>query len=114
MENPTAAEVEPPGLQRGEGHQASVVVDCRDQLCPKPILMVKRAFAAAPVGETLEVVVNERVAKENVLKYCWNHGQEVFRSYEDGPDFHILVRRGPEALVEKPMPVVGPCGARWD
>jgi TusA-related sulfurtransferase len=89
-------------------------VDCRDLLCPKPILMVKKALADASLNQVLEVIVNEHVSKENVLKYCWNHGQEVFRSYEDGPDFHIFVKKSPEVRVEKPMPVVGPCGARWD
>ncbi|MGA2200268.1 MAG: sulfurtransferase TusA family protein [Nitrososphaerales archaeon] len=94
--------------------QVASIVDCRDQLCPKPILMVKRALSDAALSQTLEVIVNEHVSKENVLKYCWNHGQEVFRSYEDGPDFHIFVKKSPEVKVEKPMPVIGPCGARWD
>ncbi len=96
-----------------EGKVANVV-DCRDQLCPKPILMVKKALSDAQLSQTLEVIVNEHVSKENVLKYCWNHGQEVSRSYEDGPDFHIFVKKSPEVRVEKPMPVIGPCGARWD
>jgi len=89
-------------------------VDCRDQLCPKPILMVKRSLTEAPLGDVLEVIVNEHVSKENVLKYCWNHGQEVLKSYDSGPDFHIFVKKSPETRVEKPMPVIGPCGARWD
>ena len=93
---------------------ATIIVDCRDQLCPKPILMVKKALSDAALDQTLEVIVNEHVSKENVLKYCWNHGQEVFKSYEDGPDFHIFVKKSPEVKVEKPMPVIGPCGARWD
>ena len=76
--------------------------------------MVKRSLSEAPLGEVLEVIVNEHVSKENVLKYCWNHGQEVFKSYESGPDFHIFVKKSPEVRVEKPMPVIGPCGARWD
>lgn len=90
------------------------MVDCRNQLCPKPILMVKKALSEAGLDQTLEVIVNEHVSKENVLKYCWNHGQGVFKSYEDGPDFHIFVKKSPEVMVDKPMPVVGPCGARWD
>jgi TusA-related sulfurtransferase len=96
------------------GSQVASIVDCRDQLCPKPILMVKKALAEAQMGQTLEVVVNEHVAKENVLKYCWNRGQQVTQSYEDGPDFHIFVSKSPEVKVDKPMPVIGPCGARWD
>ena len=89
-------------------------VDCRDQLCPKPILITMRALAETQLSQVLEIIVNEHVTKENVLKYCWNHGQEVFRSYEDGPDFHIFVRKSPEKMVDAPMPVIGPCGARWD
>jgi len=100
----------------GSDFQGTVarVVDCRDQLCPKPILMVKKALSEAALGEVLEIVVNEHVSKENVLKYCWNRGQQVVKSYESGQDFHILLKKSPEVRVEKPMPVVGPCGARWD
>ena len=104
----------PIAIKDGSQAAAVTVVDCRDQLCPKPILMVKKALSEATLGQTLEVEVNEHVSKENVLKYCWNHGQEVFKSYEDGPDFHIFVKKSPEVKVEKPMPVIGPCGARWD
>lgn len=94
--------------------QRAGVVDCRNQLCPKPILMLKKALSEAGVGQTFEVIVNEHVSKENVLKYCWNRSQEVIRSYEDGSDFHIFVKKSPEVIVDKPMPVIGPCGARWD
>jgi TusA-related sulfurtransferase len=94
--------------------QAARKIDCRGQLCPKPILMTKRALAEAPMYQVLEIIVNEHLTKENVLKYCWNHGQEVFKSYEDGTDFHIFVKKSPEKKVDTPLPVIGPCGARWD
>ena len=90
------------------------IIDCRDQLCPKPIVMIKKALAGASFNQILEIIVNDHTSKENVLKYCWNHGQEVTRSYEDGSDFHIHVKKSPEKRVDTPMPVVGPCGARWD
>jgi len=112
-----AQSLEPAGASNpsvATNSQVSKLVDCRDQLCPKPILMVKGALSEAELNQTLEVIVNEHVSKENVLKYCWNHGQEVFRSYEDGADFHIFVKKSPEVKVDKPMPVIGPCGARWD
>ena len=89
-------------------------IDCRDQLCPKPILMIKTALSEATIGEVLEIIVNDHSSKKNVLKYCWNHGQEVTNSNEDGKDFHIFVRKSVEKKVDSPMPVVGPCGARWD
>ncbi|MDG6905853.1 MAG: sulfurtransferase TusA family protein [Nitrososphaerota archaeon] len=90
------------------------MIDCRDQLCPKPIIMIKNALAGTALGNELEVVVNDKSSKINVIKYCWNHGQEILRSYEDGNDFHIIVKKSPEKKVEKPVPIIGPCGARWD
>lgn len=93
---------------------ASTTVDCRDQLCPKPVLMTKVALAEVSLGRVLEVIVNDDGSKQNVLKYCWNHGQEVLNSFANGSDFHIFVKKSPEKMVDSPMPVVGPCGTRWD
>jgi TusA-related sulfurtransferase len=90
------------------------LVDARNEPCPKPILMTKRAVEKAQMGETIEIVVNEHTSKDNVLRFCWNHGQEVVRSWEDGADFHIVVKKSPEKMAEKPMPAIGPCGQRWD
>jgi TusA-related sulfurtransferase len=92
----------------------STVIDCRNQICPKPIIMIKRALAEADLGKTLEIVVNDHSSKTNVLKYCWNHGQEIHRSFGDGNDFHIFVTKSQDKKVESPVPVIGPCGARWD
>ena len=93
---------------------AARVVDCRNQVCPKPVFMVKGAIAETAIGERLEIIVNDDGSKQNVLRYCWNHGQEIARSYADGPDFHIVVRRSAEKKVDNPLPAVGPCGTRWD
>ena len=90
------------------------VVDCRDMICPKPIAMVKRMLAETPMDRLFEVIVNDDSSKQNVLKYCWNHGQEVIRSFENGSDFHVLVKKSPDKKVEAPLPVIGPCGTRWD
>ncbi len=38
---------------------AASVIDCRDQLCPKPIIMIKRALAEASFDQVLEVIVND-------------------------------------------------------
>ena len=66
------------------------------------------------MGQVLEVIVDEDSSKENVLKYCWNHGQEIFRSYGRGPDFHLLVRKSTDKRPDRPLPAVGPCGTRWE
>lgn len=90
------------------------VIDCRDQLCPKPVFMIKGALAQASMGQILEVIVNDESSKQNVLKYCWNHGQEILNSHGEGSDFHIVVKKSPEVKVDNPLPVIGPCGTRWD
>jgi len=103
--------------QTGNGEtlgKIASVVDCRDQICPKPILMIRMALAETSLDQVLEIIVNEDVSKQNVLKYCWNYGQPVLRSYANGPEFHIIVKKSPQKKVDIPMPVVGPCGARWD
>lgn len=76
--------------------------------------MTKRAIEKAQLGEVVEIVVNDHTSKENVLKYCWNHGQEIIASREEGADFHLVLRKSPEKLAEKPLPAIGPCGQRWD
>jgi TusA-related sulfurtransferase len=93
---------------------SQVVIDARNEPCPKPILLTKRAVERAEMGTMIEIIVNEHTAKDNVLRYCWNHGQEIVKSWEDGADFHLLVRRSPEKMADRPLPAIGPCGQRWD
>ena len=69
------------------------MVDVRDQPCPNPMLIVKKAMRTAQAGELFEVIVNDRLAKENVLSFCWNRGEEVMNSWEDEVDFHLLIRK---------------------
>ncbi len=102
------------GAPMGRTEEGASVVDCRGQLCPKPIFMTKGALAKGSIGDMFEVIVDDDGSKQNVLRYCWNHGQEVPRSYAAGREFHIFVRKSPEKASEKPLPAVGPCGTRWD
>lgn len=76
--------------------------------------MVKGMLADAKLGELLEVIVNDDGSKQNVLRYCWNHGQEISNSYADGSEFHMFVRKSAERKPDNPLPAVGPCGARWE
>ena len=92
----------------------SLLVDCRNQLCPKPVFMIKGTLKEASLGQLLDVIVNDDSSKQNVLKYCWNHGQQILKSYDEGSDFHIIVKKSPEAKVDDPLPVIGPCGTRWE
>lgn len=109
-----ALETDPRKTRNELGEGTGSVVDCRGQLCPKPIFVTKKALARGEMGQLFEVIVDDDGSKENVLRYCWNHGQEVRRSYAEGREFHIIVRKSPEKVSDKPLPAVGPCGTRWD
>jgi tRNA 2-thiouridine synthesizing protein A len=93
---------------------ADTVVDCRGQICPMPVFMAKQALAGAQLGQVLEFVVGDDSSKQNVIKYCWNHGQEVLRSYAQGSEFHLFVKKSVEKKPDNPVPAVGPCGTRWE
>lgn len=73
-------------------------VDARDELCPTPLLMAKDALRKAGRGELVQVIVNDRTSKENVLSFCYNNGEEIVRSWDEGPDFHIVIRKAPAAV----------------
>ena len=90
------------------------IVDCKNQICPKPVFMIKEALAREETGSVIEIIVNDDGSKQNVLKYCWNHGQEILRSYQRDADFHLIVKKSIEKKVDNPVPVIGPCGTRWD
>ena len=69
------------------------VIDARDQLCPAPLLMVKKRVLAAQRGELIEVIVNDQTSKANILSYCLNRGDLLVDSWEDGKDFHLTFRK---------------------
>jgi TusA-related sulfurtransferase len=75
------------------GPTPDVTVDARDELCPRPLLMAKSALRKAADGELIEVIVNDRTSKENVLAYCYADGDEVVRSRDEGADFHVFIRK---------------------
>jgi tRNA 2-thiouridine synthesizing protein A len=70
-----------------------MTVDARDEICPRPLLMAKNALRKAGGGELIEVIVNDRTSKENVVSYCYGSGDEVVRSWDEGTDFHFFIRK---------------------
>ena len=73
-------------------------VDARDELCPAPLLMAKDALRKAVGGELVEIIVNDRTSKENVLNFCYDTGEEVVRSWDEGTDFHVVIRKAHGAI----------------
>lgn len=51
----------------------SKIIDCRGLKCPEPVIQTKKYFDSVSQGEG-EVLVDNEVAKNNILKYCKNSG----------------------------------------
>lgn len=69
-------------------------LDCRDMLCPQPVIELAKAFAQVPVGAVVGVVTRDVAARTDVPAWCRMRGQEYLgeEHAEDGAPRH-LVRR---------------------
>lgn len=54
----------------------SKIVDARGLLCPEPVLLTKKVIDQLPSG-SIEVIVDNPAAKENVTRLCENKGWNV-------------------------------------
>jgi len=63
-------------------------IDARGQLCPKPLIMTKKALKDFR-GE-LTVLLDNQTAFENVKRFLTDNGKK-FSSSDDGDDYTILV-----------------------
>lgn len=48
---------------------AEVIIDARGLSCPEPVIRTKKAFE---LNDTFSVLVDNEVAKENVIRFCQN------------------------------------------
>lgn len=54
----------------------TTTVDARGQSCPVPLMLTQQAYRALAAGDTLEILVGEFVAKENVTRFLRNQKHE--------------------------------------
>lgn len=70
----------------------SVEVDARNQLCPQPVIMTKKALAGLSQG-SLIVKVNNPISEQNVLKFARSQGCKAV-SKKEQDDFIITIEKG--------------------
>ncbi len=71
----------------------NVVVDCREELCPGPVIKVSRALKAMPVNQVLEVRATDPGAVPDMEALARQTGQQILRILEDPEEVRILIRR---------------------
>jgi tRNA 2-thiouridine synthesizing protein A len=69
-------------------------LDCRDQVCPLPVIELGRRIAEVEVGQVVAVVATDSAARVDVPAWCRMRGQEYVgeQAADDGTPAY-LVRR---------------------
>jgi len=65
-------------------------VDARGLSCPQPVVLTGKAIEAG--AESLEVLVDNEVSKENVLRLAKRHKMQT-SVHEEGPDIVIEIKK---------------------
>jgi selenium metabolism protein YedF len=73
-------------------------VDARGQVCPKPLILTKKALGEIPAGEELTVLIDNETSKENVERFLIDNNMKP-QCTSDGGLFTITVRKTDRELV---------------
>ncbi len=66
------------------------VIDARGLSCPEPVILISRAMKS---GESAyEIIVDNRVSRENVTRYAEHQGYTVSVTEQDG-EFTLEIRK---------------------
>ena len=76
-------------------------VDARGQLCPKPLILTKKALLEIRTGETMEVLIDNETSRSNVERFLKDNGMSVECSEENGV-FRLSVTKTGD-LLSKPV-----------
>ena len=76
------------------GDDAVLELDCRDLLCPMPVIELARHLRDVAVGELLAVVARDPAARVDVPAWCRMRGQEWVRqdTAGDGAPRYVVRR----------------------
>lgn len=75
-------------------------LDCRGELCPRPVIITKKELDSMTEGSLTTIVDNE-VAKENISKLAKSLGLEFTVSTKKDDEYHIHIVKGANDLAEE-------------
>jgi selenium metabolism protein YedF len=67
-------------------------VDAKGELCPKPLIMTKKALGEIAESETLEVLIDNEISMKNVTRFLSDNGF-IPTVKNEGKVFRILVNK---------------------
>ena len=69
------------------------VLDCRDELCPGPVIKVARTLKTIPLNQVLEVHATDPGAIPDMEALAKQTGQQILGVRQEGDRVRILIRR---------------------
>jgi len=69
------------------------VLDCRDELCPGPVIKVAKTLKTLPVNEVLEVHATDPGAVPDMEALAKQTGQQILGVIQEPDRTRILIRR---------------------
>ena len=66
-----------------------MILDCRGQACPVPVIELARVLPTVEVGALIELLSDDPAARHDIPAWCRMRGQE----YVSGEDGRFVVRR---------------------
>jgi tRNA 2-thiouridine synthesizing protein A len=66
-----------------------VILDCRGQACPVPVIELAKALPTVEVGDVVEVLSDDPAARHDIPAWCRMRGQD----FVSGEGTRYVVRR---------------------
>lgn len=78
---------------RSNGSGEPLLVDCRNLLCPMPIIKLSQAINLIDVGATLELLATDPGSQHDVEAWARQTGHEFVDHRSEGKVFTYTIRR---------------------
>ena len=73
---------------------ADAALDASGLACPHPVLRARRALKSLLPGQSLEVIVTDPAAPEDLAAFARRGGHQLVASQRDGDRFRLVLRKG--------------------
>ncbi len=68
-------------------------LDCKNLLCPMPIIKISQAIKLIPVGGTIRMEATDPGSKHDMAAWARQTGNELLETQQNGRIYTFLVRR---------------------
>ncbi|MDI6800155.1 MAG: sulfurtransferase TusA family protein [Actinomycetota bacterium] len=75
-----------------ESIKADVVLDCKGQFCPMPILNTKKASKKMASGQILEVLGTDPGTERDLPAWCKRTGNDLIKMDQLGGVLHFFIK----------------------